>query len=57
MNSDEIASKAQSLLGQPLDAKDPGMILDLKPGYYTINIESESGNTGNAWLGIDDITE
>jgi len=56
-NSDEIASKAQSLLGQPLDAKDPGMILDLKPGYYTINIESESGNTGNAWLGIDDITE
>ena len=56
-NSDEIATTAQSLLGQPLDAKDPGMILDLKPGYYTINIESESGNTGNAWLGIDDITE
>ena len=56
-NSAEIASKAQSLLGQALNEKDPGLIMDLAPGYYSINIESESGATGNAWLGIDDITE
>lgn len=40
-----------------LDDSDPGMIVELSPGYYTVDIESEDGNSGNAWLGVDDITE
>ena len=33
------------------------MMLDLSPGYYTIQFESVDGATGNGWIGIDDITE
>jgi|TARA_B110000438_G_scaffold111782_2_gene109706 hypothetical protein len=56
-NASEIAAKAKSLLSMDLDSKDPGMILDLAPGYYTIQFESVDGATGNGWIGIDDITE
>ena len=40
-----------------LDDSDPGMIIELSPGYYTVDIESEDGSSGNAWLGVDDITD
>jgi hypothetical protein len=56
-NASEIAAKAKALLNIDLDSKDPGMILDLVPGYYTIQFESVDGATGNGWIGIDDITE
>lgn len=56
-NASEIASKAKALLNVDLNAKDPGMIVDLSPGYYTIQFESVDGATGNGWIGIDDITE
>ena len=56
-NASEIAAKAKELLNVDLQATDPGMILDLAPGYYTIQFESADGATGNGWIGIDDITE
>ena len=44
-------------MGASLDAKDPGMLLDLEPGYYTVILESNDGSTGNGWIGIDDVSE
>ena len=56
-NAAEIASKATSILGIDLDEKEPGVIVDLSPGYYTIQFESVDGASGIGWIGIDDITE
>ena len=56
-NAAEIASKATSILGIDLDEKEPGVIVDLSPGYYTIQFESVDGASGVGWIGIDDITE
>ena len=57
-DSAEIASLSQSLYGWPvLDAKDSGLILELEPGYYTLQLISETAaSDGNGWMGIDDIT-
>ncbi len=56
-SSSSIASYATSLMGASLDSKDPGMLLDLEPGYYTVILESNDGSTGNGWIGIDDVSE
>ena len=56
-NASEIAAMAKELLNVDLHATDPDMIIDLAPGYYTIQFESADGATGNGWIGIDDITE
>jgi hypothetical protein len=54
-NYQEIASQALSFYGA-LDDTDAGLILDLKPAYYSIWAQSETGSTGVGWVGIDDIT-
>jgi len=41
-----------------LDSTEPGMILTLGPGYYTVQLQSKSAeNDGNAWIGVDDVTD
>jgi len=55
-NHTEIADKAQLLLSQPLSSTDPGMIVELGAGYYSIKFEAEDASSGNGWIGIDDIT-
>jgi len=56
-NAAEIAAKGKSILGIEMDSNEPGVILDLSPGYYTIQFESVDGASGIGWIGIDDITE
>lgn len=56
-SSTEIAAYATSLLGAPLDSKDPGILVDLEPGSYTVILESVDNSTGNGWIGIDDVSE
>ena len=56
-NAAEIAAKGKSILGIDMDSNEPGVILDLSPGYYTIQFESVDGASGIGWIGIDDITE
>jgi hypothetical protein len=55
-NKGEIETQAKALFGD-LDSTDAGMIIDLKPAYYTIWVESETGATGVGWIGVDDITQ
>ena len=41
-----------------LDNSEPGMILTLGPGYYTVQLQSKTdANNGNAWIGVDDVTD
>ena len=56
-NAAEIAAKGKSILGIDMDPKEPGVILDLSPGYYTIQFESVGDGSGLGWIGIDDITD
>ncbi len=58
VNSSSILSFSSSLYGWPsLNAKDPGLILELAEGYYTIQLISLSTeNNGVGWIGIDDVT-
>jgi len=55
-NKEEIEIQAKALFGD-LHSTDAGIIIDLKPAYYTIWAESETGATGVGWVGIDDITQ
>ena len=58
-NSAEIKSFSTSLYGWPeIEAKESALLLDLEPGYYTIQLRSRSTETnGNGWIGIDDVTD
>ena len=56
-SSTEMANYATSLLGASLDSKDPGILVDLEPGSYTVVLESVDGSTGNAWFGLDDVSQ
>ena len=38
-SSTEMANYATSLLGASLDSKDPGILVDLEPGSYTVVLE------------------
>jgi hypothetical protein len=57
-NDDEILSFSTSLYGWPaIMSKESALLLDLGPGYYTVQLISDSSaNDGNGWLGIDDVT-
>lgn len=58
-NASEILSYSTSLYGWPaINEKDSALVLDLGPGYYTVQLISTStANDGNGWIGIDDVTE
>jgi hypothetical protein len=58
-NSAEIKTLSTSLYGWPeIEAKESALLLDLEPGYYTIQLRSRSFETdGNGWIGIDDVTD
>jgi len=58
-NSAEIKTLSTSLYGWPeIEAKESALLLDLEPGYYTIQLRSRSSETdGNGWIGIDDVTD
>ena len=58
-NSAEILSYSTSLYGWPaIESKESALLLDLDPGYYTIQLQSLSTSTdGNGWIGIDDVTD
>jgi hypothetical protein len=58
-NSAEILSLSTSLYGWPaIESKESALLLELDPGYYTIQLQSLSTSTdGNGWIGIDDVTD
>jgi hypothetical protein len=58
-NSADILSYSKSLYGWPaIKEKGAALVLDLGPGYYTVQLISTSlSNNGNGWIGIDDVTE
>ena len=58
-NSAEILSLSTSLYGWPaIESKESALLLELEPGYYTIQLQSLSPETdGNGWIGIDDVTD
>ena len=57
-NSSSIQSFSTSLYGWPsLNSKDPGLVLELGEGYYTLQLISDSSeNDGVGWIGVDDVT-
>ena len=57
-NSSSIQSFSTSLYGWPsLNSKDPGLVLELGEGYYTLQLISNSpDNDGVGWIGVDDVT-
>ncbi|MDC0646354.1 hypothetical protein OAP38_01235 [Opitutales bacterium] len=60
VNADEIRQESIDYFPEhliPLDPSDPGILVELEPGYYSVDIESEDGESGVAWLGIDDVTD
>ena len=58
-NSADILSYSTSLYGWPaIESKESALLLDLEPGYYTIQLQSLSTTTdGNGWIGVDDVTD
>jgi hypothetical protein len=58
-NSAEILSLSTSLYGWPaIESKESALLLELDPGYYTIQLQSLSTSTdGNGWIGLDDVTD
>jgi hypothetical protein len=58
-NASDILSYSSSLYNWPaIKEKGAAMILDLGPGYYTVQLISTStSNDGNGWIGVDDVTE
>jgi hypothetical protein len=60
VNSTSMISYSTSLYPNwpALDSTEPGLILTLGPGYYTVQLQSKSAtNDGNAWIGVDDVTD
>ena len=54
-----IQSNSTSLYGWPvINAKCAALLMELDPGYYTVQLISESSsNDGVSWIGIDDVTD
>ena len=54
-----IQSYSTSLYGWPaINDKGAALLMDLGPGYYTVQLISESSsNDGVGWIGIDDVTD
>ena len=54
-----IQSYSTSLYGWPvINNKGAALLMDLGPGYYTVQLISESSsNDGVGWIGIDDVTD
>lgn len=58
--SDTIKAYSTSLHGWPeIDAKEPALLIDLEPGYYSAHLKSKSNldDGKNGWIGIDDVTD
>jgi hypothetical protein len=58
-NHAEILSLSTTLYGWPaIMTNESALLLDLGPGYYTVQLISDSAaSDGNGWLGIDDVTD
>ena len=56
--SQSVLNYSTSLYGWPaIETKESGLVLDLVPGYYSVELKVGSADDGKiAWIGIDDVT-
>jgi hypothetical protein len=57
--SESVLNYSTSLYGWPkIETDEAGLVLDLVPGYYSVELKVGSADNGKiAWIGIDDVTD